>query len=177
MCAEHQPQHVRVPGDFECFPSDRLLTHLLRLVLRTQPRSGTRKTLLQMACVLLGLLIEMNCAAKFSLPVILALAVAFLTGCKTPPPINWDSRVGHYTYAQAVTELGPPARQARLSDGKAVYKWFVQPLVAPHFNSGMSYYGSTGFGAGPTIGASIKNEMLQLTFDTNGTLIAWSKTN
>jgi len=42
---EHQPQHVRVPGDFECFPSDRLLTHLLRLVLRTQPRSGTRKTL------------------------------------------------------------------------------------------------------------------------------------
>ena len=127
------------------------------------------------ANILLSLLIKMNRAVKFLLPVI--LAVAFLTGCKTPPPINWDSRVGHYTYAQAVTELGPPARQARLSDGKAVYKWFVQPLVAPHFNSGMSYYGSTGFGAGPTIGASIKNEMLQLTFDTNGTLIAWSMTN
>ncbi len=127
-----------------------------------------------MACVLLSLLIEMNCAAKFTLPVI--LAVAFLTGCATPP-VNWDSRVGHYTYAQAVTDFGPPDRQARLSDGKVVYKWFVQPPVAPRFNSGMSYYGNNDFGAGQSIGASINNEMLQLTFDTNGTLIAWSKTN
>ena len=119
----------------------------------------------------------MNCTAKFSLPVILALAVAFLTGCATPPPVNWDSRVGHYTYAQAVTDFGPPDRQARLSDGKAVYKWFVQPLVAPRFNSGMSYYGSTGFGAGQTPGGGYSNQMLQLTFDTNGTLNAWSKSN
>ena len=117
---------------------------------------------------------KMNFAVKFSSPVILALAVAFLTGCQTPP-VDWDSRVGHYTYAQALTDLGPPARQARLSDGKAVYKWFVQPPVAPHFNSGMSYYGSTGFGAGQTPGGGYSNQMLQLTFDADGKLIAWSK--
>jgi hypothetical protein len=118
---------------------------------------------------------KMNFAVKFSLPVTLALTVAFLISCKTPPPIDWDSRVGHYTYAQALTDLGPPARQARLSDGKAVYKWFVQPPVAPHFNSGMSNYGNNGFGAGQTPGGGYNNQTLQLTFDTNGTLIAWSR--
>ncbi len=117
---------------------------------------------------------KMNLAVKFSLPVILTLAVAFLTGCKTPP-VDWDSRIGHYTYAQAVTDLGPPDRHARLSDGKVMYKWFIQPPVAPHFNSGMSYYGSTGFGAGQAIGSGLNSQMLQLTFDINGTLIAWSK--
>jgi hypothetical protein len=113
---------------------------------------------------------------KFSLPVILALAVAFFAGCKTPSPVDWDGRVGHYTYDQAVTELGSPDRQAKLSDGKVVSKWFVQPPVGSRFNSGMAYYGSNhGFGAGQAVGSGINNEMLQLTFDTNGTLIAWSK--
>ena len=119
---------------------------------------------------------KMNLAVKFSLPVILALAVAFLTGCATPPPANWDSRVGHYSYNQAVTELGSPDRQARLGDGKVVSKWFVQPPVSPRLNSGMSYYGNNhGLGAGQTPGGGYNNQMLQLTFDTNGTLIAWSK--
>jgi|SRR5208283_742974 len=118
---------------------------------------------------------KMNLAVKFSLPAILALAVAFLTGCATPPPVDWDSRVGHYTYNQALSEFGLPNRQSRLSDGKVMYKWFIQPPVAPHFNSGMSYYGSTGFGAGQAIGSGLNNQMLQLTFDINGTLIAWSK--
>jgi hypothetical protein len=117
----------------------------------------------------------MNCAAKFSLPVALALTVAFLAGCASPPPINWDSRIGHYTYDQAITELGTPARQARLSDGKLVSKWFIQPPVGPRLNTGMSYYGSTGFNTGQTIGPSFNSEMLQLTFDTDGKLTAWSK--
>jgi hypothetical protein len=116
-----------------------------------------------------------NPAVKFSLPVVLFLITAFFTGCATRPPIDWDSRVGHYTYDQAVTELGPPDRQARLSDGKAVYKWYVQPPVAPRFNSGMSYYGNNGFGAGQTIGPTFNSQMLQLTFDTDGQLTAWSK--
>ena len=117
----------------------------------------------------------MNLDAKFSSPVILALAVAFLTGCATPPQVDWDSRIGHYTYDQAVSELGLPNRQSRLSDGKVVSKWFVQPPVGPRFNSGMSYYGNNNFGADQTIGSGYNNQMLQLTFDTNGKLAAWSK--
>jgi hypothetical protein len=112
---------------------------------------------------------------KLSLPVILALAVAFLAGCATTSPVDWNTRIGHYTYYQALTELGPPARQATLSDGKLVCKWFVQPPVGSHLNSGMSNYGNTGFGAGQPTGGGYNNQMLQLTFDTNGTLAAWSK--
>ena len=112
---------------------------------------------------------------RFSLPVILALTVVVLAGCTTTPPVDWNSRVGNYTYVQAVSELGPPARQARLSDGKITCKWFIRPPVGPRFNSGMSYYGNNGFAAGQTIGANYNTQMLQLIFDTNSTLTAWSK--
>jgi hypothetical protein len=117
----------------------------------------------------------MNVTVKFSLPVTLALTVAFLTGCATPPPVDWDSRVGHYTYDQAITELGSPDRQARLSDGKVVSKWIARPNAGPRLNSGMSYYGSSGFSTGQTIGSSINSQTLQLTFDPDGKLTAWSR--
>jgi hypothetical protein len=112
---------------------------------------------------------------KYSLPVILALAVALLASCATTPPVDWNTRVGKYNYAQAVTELGPPAREARLSDGKIVCKWFTQHLAGPRFNSGMSAYGNNDFGADQNIGSGYNNQMLQLTFGTNSTLTAWSK--
>ena len=117
----------------------------------------------------------MTPAANFSLLVILALTVTFLTGCTTLPPIDWNSRVGHYTYNQALSDFGQPNRQARLSDGKVQSSWFIQPPVNPRINTGMSYYGSAGFSTGQTPGGGYNNQMLQLTFDTNGTLIAWSK--
>ena len=118
---------------------------------------------------------KMNPVVKFSLPAILLLAITLVTGCATTKPVDWDSRVGHYTYTQAISEFGLPNRQTKLSDGKVVSKWFVQPPVGPRFNSGMSYYGNTGFGAGQTIGTGLNSQMLQLTFGTNGTLIDWSK--
>jgi hypothetical protein len=120
-------------------------------------------------------IMKMNPALKFSLPVMLTLLAAFFTGCTTTPPIDWNSRVGHYTYEQAVAELGRPNRQARLSDGTTVSKWSAQPSVNPGVNTGMSYYGSTGFTGNQTVGPGGNNQMLQLTFDTNGVLTAWSK--
>jgi len=110
-----------------------------------------------------------------SLPVILALAVAFLTGCVTAPPVDWNARIGNYTYYQAVAELGPPDRQSKLSDGKIVCKWFAQTPVNNHLNSGMTSYGNNGFGAGQPPGGVYNNELLQLTFDTNSTLTVWLK--
>jgi hypothetical protein len=118
---------------------------------------------------------KMNPVVKFSLPAVLLLAITLVTGCATTNPVDWNSRVGHYTYNQAISEFGLPNRQVKLSDGKTVSKWFVQPPVGPRFNSGMSYYGNTGFGAGQTIETSHTDRVLQLTFGTNGTLIDWSK--
>jgi hypothetical protein len=97
------------------------------------------------------------------------------TGSRTAQVIDWNSRIGNYTYDQAVTELGIPNQKARLSDDKVVSKWFVQSPVGPRFNSGMSYYGNTGFGANQRVGSSYNNRVLQLTFGTNGVLAAWSK--
>jgi|ERR1035437_247139 hypothetical protein len=119
---------------------------------------------------------KMNPVVKFSLPAVLLLAITLVTGCATTKPVDWNSRVGHYMYNQAISEFGLPNRQTKLSDGKVVSKWFVQPPVAPRFNSGMTYYGSNhGLGAGQAIGSDLNNQMLQLTFGTNGTLIDWSK--
>jgi hypothetical protein len=39
----------------------------------------------------------------------------------------------------------------------------------------MSNYGNNGFGAGQNPGGGYNEQMLQLTFDTNNTLAAWSK--
>jgi hypothetical protein len=114
-------------------------------------------------------------AAKFTLPAILFLAAALFAGCATTKSVDWNSRVGNYTYDQAVTEFGMPDRQSRLSDGKVVSKWFSQPQTNPNLNTGMSFYGSTGFGTGHTPGPSHGTRFLQLTFGTNGVLADWSK--
>jgi len=49
----------------------------------------------------------------------------FLAGCATTK-IDWNSRVGNYTYDQAVAELGPPDKSAKLSDGTTVAEWLTQ---------------------------------------------------
>ena len=56
----------------------------------------------------------------------LALASILLAGCATTPKIDWASRVGVYTYEQAILELGPPDKNAKLSDGTVVAEWLTQ---------------------------------------------------
>lgn len=48
-----------------------------------------------------------------------------LAGC-AGPKVDWNSRVGVYTYDQAVTELGPPDKQAKLSEGSTVAEWLTR---------------------------------------------------
>ena len=55
-----------------------------------------------------------------SLALIALLLLA--TGCATTS-IDWSSRIGAYTYDDAVLEMGVPERQATLSDGTIVAEW------------------------------------------------------
>ena len=115
-----------------------------------------------------------------------------LVGCATNPPVDWNSRVGHYTYTDAVRELGQPGREIRLSNGSTEFKWFPRTGPAPAAaNSGSSFAvgglnnpnaannlnwtaANSGIGTGP--GASHAfNRYLELTFDSNGVLTSWSK--
>ena len=46
-------------------------------------------------------------------------------GCATTK-IDWNSRIGNYIYDQAVIELGPPDKFAKLTDGTIVAEWMTR---------------------------------------------------
>jgi hypothetical protein len=99
------------------------------------------------------------------------------TGCATTPRIDWASRVGHYTYDQAVMELGPPDKSAQLSDGTLVAEWFSRSRSGPalSFGLGTGFYGrSSAVSVGQSIGTVPAGRQLRLTFAPEGTLTTWS---
>lgn len=60
-----------------------------------------------------------------------ALAVLFLAGvlagcASSKNKIDWDARVGSYTYDQAVLEMGPPDKEAKLTDDTIVAQWLTR---------------------------------------------------
>ncbi|MCL4177279.1 MAG: hypothetical protein KJ072_05990 [Verrucomicrobia bacterium] len=65
--------------------------------------------------------------------------VVLWTGCVSTK-IDWNSRLGIYTYDQAVVELGPPDKSATLSDGTRVAEWLTRSGSAGGY-SDMYYYG------------------------------------
>jgi hypothetical protein len=119
---------------------------------------------------------KINPAAKFSLLTVLFLAAGFIIGCKTTPPIDWNGRVGTYTYDQAVTDLGPPDRQAKLSDGKTVAEWITHRNGGTSFGIGTGFYtGGVGVGVGQSVGSGYSEHILKLTFGTDNKLAFWQK--
>lgn len=104
------------------------------------------------------------------------LAMLVLAGCATGPKTDWAARVGHYTYDQAVLELGPPDKVAKLDNGIIVADWITQSaqtigptgpyLVRP------GYYGAPAAGYAPTY---FPAWYLRLTFGADGKLTAWKK--
>jgi hypothetical protein len=108
---------------------------------------------------------------------ILALLLACATmfpGCATKKRVDWNSRIGSYTYDQAVTDKGPPDKQATLSDGRTVAEW-----IDHRSGSGLSIgtgfgAGNVGVGVGHSIGSS-RDHTLKLIFNKDGRLESWSK--
>jgi hypothetical protein len=62
----------------------------------------------------------------------------FLAGCATNR-IDWNTRIGQYTYDEAITELGVPDRSATLTDGTVVAEWLT--------SRGTAYGTAHGFGS------------------------------
>ena len=46
-----------------------------------------------------------------------------LVGCATSP--DWNPRIGHYLYDDAVREYGPPTGKETLTDGTLVADWLI----------------------------------------------------
>jgi hypothetical protein len=104
-----------------------------------------------------------------SILLLLFLGVTF-SACKSTPKVDWNSRVGNFTYDQAVAELGPPDKSAKLSDGQTVADWIK------HSHGGMSFGVGTGFyGSHSAVGVGYPDKVLRLTFGPDHKLISWSK--
>lgn len=92
------------------------------------------------------------------------------SGCATAPKIDWNSRVGAYTFDQAVIELGPPDKDAKLTDGMRVSEWLTH-----RGRGGTTYVSHWRFGAAIPMDTSTPDYYLRLTFDPTGKLQSWRK--
>lgn len=101
----------------------------------------------------------------------LSAAVILLAACATGPKVNWESRVGSYTYDQAVIELGPPDKSAKLTDGTQVSEW----LTSRGRQTGYVTHGGWRSGWFQVNDHIAPDYFLRLTFDSNGTLQAAKK--
>ncbi len=106
---------------------------------------------------------------------VLAL-VCMAVSCASTPKVDWNSRMGRYTFDQAVLDMGPPERSSELSDGTKVAEWFVRAGSSMSFGVGTGYYGSgSGVGVGQSVTSGRSGQYLRLTFNTEGVLAAWEK--
>jgi hypothetical protein len=113
--------------------------------------------------------------AKAIWPAILFLAAAFIAGCKTTPSVDWNSRVGNYTYNQALTELGPPDKQTKLGDGRTADQWITLHGNNGFFGDQAYANGNYGMGAGQPVVQTYRDHVLELIFDADGKLVSWAK--
>ena len=98
-----------------------------------------------------------------------------LAGCATHR-IDWNSRIGNYTYDEAITEFGPPDKQATMSSGLRVAEWISRYYSGGSTVVGAGMYGYPGaVGVVQTTPPSYYESRLRLTFNTNNVLTAWSK--
>lgn len=109
---------------------------------------------------------------------LLLLALVTLTGCATRNKIDWSARVGNYTFDQAVLDFGPPAKQAKLSDGTVVAEWqmsagYTRAEYVPY--AGPSRYPYYYGGCAAPLTTYTPGSYLRLTFGPDNQLKAWKK--
>ena len=114
---------------------------------------------------------------------LLAIALA-LTGCATSSKtsvknIDWSTRIGSYTYEQALAELGKPDVISESSEGRTA-EWVIRRSSNVSFGLGFgtSSYGhssAAGVGVGTAVSPPPSGEYLHLRFDKDGKLAEWTK--
>lgn len=109
--------------------------------------------------------------------VLLGAVLVVPVGCATRK-IDWESRIGTFTYDDAIRELGPPDKSADLSDGTRVADWTTMRGMRTASTFGGWYpYGPHGY-LGPNfivVDPPAPDRILRLTFDSQGKLASWRK--
>jgi hypothetical protein len=118
---------------------------------------------------------------KCLLLIVLALlAWSCASGTKaTVQNIDWGSRIGTYTYEEALAELGEPNVIGESAEGR-IAEWVLRQSPAVSFGFGFGggsfgHHSATGVGVGTSVSPPPSGEYLQLKFDKNGKLTEWTK--
>lgn len=100
----------------------------------------------------------------------------FIAGCASTPRVDWNSRVGVYTFDQSLIDLGPPDKQSPLSNGGTVAEWITRQHGRMSFGVGTGFStGGMGVGVGQSVGSGYNDRVLKLIFGPDGRLASWSK--
>ena len=105
-------------------------------------------------------------------------------GCASGPKadikdIDWRSRIGTYTYEEALAELGEPDVISETGEGR-IAEWVLRrsPMISFGFGFGGAGYGhhtSSGVGVGTTVSPPPSGEYLHLRFDKDDRLVESSR--
>lgn len=116
----------------------------------------------------------MKSTAFLQLIALLVFTSLLVTGCQSTPKVDWNSRVGTYTFDQAVIDMGPPDKSSKLSDDSLVAEWAVgRPSGGISFGIGTGYSsGHAGVGVGQAVSTGGSQRFLRLTFGPDGRLTA-----
>jgi hypothetical protein len=107
------------------------------------------------------------------------LLLVVMAGCATGPQIDWNGRIGNYTFDQSVMELGPPDKIAALTDGTRVAEWLTSrgyshgyvTSFGPHFYHPYFYGPPAYYYSDPPS----PDRFLRLTFAPDGRLLSWRR--
>ncbi len=75
------------------------------------------------------------------------LLAGVLAGCAAVDRVDWKTRVGTYSYDDAVKEFGPPDKKETLSDGTIVSEWILERAEV-NSTVGFGWGGGYGYGYG-----------------------------
>lgn len=110
------------------------------------------------------------------LTLVTAVLALLGTACASKKSVDWNARVGSYTYDQVVLEMGPPARETKLEDGRKVAEWVTGYSSGGGLSLGIGSYGSHGgVGVSKSTGYNGRERVLRLTFDTENRLVEAKK--
>ena len=104
------------------------------------------------------------------------LAVLLSSGCSTTSGVNWDDRVGVYTYEAALAEFGMPTSLTEMQGGVKAAEWVTSrtglsatPEPPPAYTRGETLTPNM------TYGSSAPNKVLRLMFTPDGKLLDWQR--
>jgi hypothetical protein len=107
---------------------------------------------------------------------LIVLSVLALTACASKPKPDWNQRVGHYMFEDAVREMGPPFSSVTLRDGSITAEWFLKPGPQISFGLGTGLVGgNSAVGVSQGVAIPTPGHYLRLVFGPDGQLQHWEK--